>query len=252
MTDHILVTHGRRHRHCHLQPAKMRNAISLAMWSEIARSRRAAATRSLRHRLRGAATRPCSGADTRFTEHRRTPRPRSGTARRPRRLHRHPPRPKPTWPWCSGSVMGGQDIAMACDLRFAAVGSRFGIPAAKRPSSTARRRAPAGGPGGPAYAKDILYSARTVDAEEALRIGFIQRLLPVAELERYTDDYRRRSPPTRPVRARHEGAGARHLRRTHRGSPGRARRLASRRSRARTTGKAPGLPREAAAEVPGA
>ena len=42
---------------------------------------------------------------------------------------------------------------------------------------------------GPAYAKDILYSARTVDAEEALRIGFIQRLVPAAELQQVTHDY---------------------------------------------------------------
>ena len=42
---------------------------------------------------------------------------------------------------------------------------------------------------GPAYAKDILYSARTVEAEEALRIGFIQRLVPAAQLEAHTLDY---------------------------------------------------------------
>jgi len=42
---------------------------------------------------------------------------------------------------------------------------------------------------GPAYAKDILFSARTVDDREALAIGLIQRLVPEAELERTTYDY---------------------------------------------------------------
>ena len=80
--------------------------------------------------------------------------------------------------------------AMACDLRFAAGGSKFGIPAAKLsiiygldPVHQLVDLV------GPAYAKDILYSARTLDAPEALRIGFIQRLLPPSELEAYTYDY---------------------------------------------------------------
>src|SRR5262249_18286502 len=42
---------------------------------------------------------------------------------------------------------------------------------------------------GPAYAKDILFSARTVSDREALAIGLIQRLVPEAELERTTYDY---------------------------------------------------------------
>src|SRR5215813_8953031 len=112
----------------------------------------------------------------------RTPRRRWPTTRRPR-----PPTPRsgsvpsPRWPWCS---------AMACDLRFAAGGSKFGIPAAKLsiiygldPVHQLVDLV------GPAYAKDILYSARTLDAPEALRIGFIQRLLPPSELEAYTYDY---------------------------------------------------------------
>jgi len=42
---------------------------------------------------------------------------------------------------------------------------------------------------GPAYAKDILYSARALDAEEALRVGLIQRLLPPDQLEAKTYEY---------------------------------------------------------------
>jgi len=55
---------------------------------------------------------------------------------------------------------------------------------------------------GPAYAKDILYSARTVEAEEALRIGFIQRLVPVAELEAYTYEYLKKVAANAPLSVR--------------------------------------------------
>jgi enoyl-CoA hydratase/carnithine racemase len=89
--------------------------------------------------------------------------------------------------YCMGGAMA---LAMAADLRFAAAGSRFGIPAARLsiiygldPVHQLVDLV------GPAYAKDILYSARTVEAEEALRIGFIQRLVPAAELESYTYEY---------------------------------------------------------------
>src|SRR5262249_3167032 len=59
---------------------------------------------------------------------------------------------------------------------------------------------------GPAYAKDILYSARTLDADEALRIGFIQRLVPAAELERLTYDYLRTVAANAPLSARGSNA----------------------------------------------
>jgi enoyl-CoA hydratase len=89
--------------------------------------------------------------------------------------------------YCMGGAMA---LAMACDLRFAAEGSKFGIPAARLsiiygldPVHQLVDLV------GPAYAKDILYSARTVEAEEALRIGLIQRLVPAAQLEAHTFDY---------------------------------------------------------------
>jgi enoyl-CoA hydratase/carnithine racemase len=89
--------------------------------------------------------------------------------------------------FCMGGAMA---VAMACDLRFAAEGAKFGIPAARLGIIYG---ADAVGQlvdlVGPAYAKDILYSGRTVSDREAAAIGFLQRLLPPAELERYTYDY---------------------------------------------------------------
>jgi len=83
--------------------------------------------------------------------------------------------------YCLG---GGVAIAMAADLRFAADDSSFGIPAARLGISY--------GFGylkklvdlvGPAYAKEILLTARRFSAAEALHIGLVNRVVPVAELE---------------------------------------------------------------------
>ena len=87
--------------------------------------------------------------------------------------------------------------------RFAAEGSKFGIPAAKLsiiygldPVHQLVDLV------GPAYAKDILYSARTVDDQEALRVGFIQRLVPADELEAHTYEYLRGVAANAPLSVR--------------------------------------------------
>jgi enoyl-CoA hydratase/carnithine racemase len=111
---------------------------------------------------------------------------------------------KPTVAMIFGFCMGGaMAVAMACDLRFAAEGSKFGIPAARLGIIYG-----ADSVGqlvdlvGPAYAKVILYSARTVDDREALAMGFIQRLVPAADLERHTYDYLRTVADNAPLSVR--------------------------------------------------
>jgi len=69
-------------------------------------------------------------------------------------------------------------------VRFASTGSRFGIPAAKLGlgyeyagiASLARLV-------GPSSAKDILFSARFLEADEALRIGLVNAVYEPGELE---------------------------------------------------------------------
>jgi enoyl-CoA hydratase/carnithine racemase len=83
--------------------------------------------------------------------------------------------------YCMG---GGLGIAMTADLRFAASDARFGIPAANlgiaySPDNLRRLVNLVG----PAAAKDILLSARRLDAEEALRRGLINRVVAPAALE---------------------------------------------------------------------
>src|SRR5439155_1078747 len=96
--------------------------------------------------------------------------------------------PKPTVAMIYGFCMGGaMGIAMGCDLRFAAEGSKYGIPAAKLsivyPPEAIGQLVDLVGP---AYAKDILFSARTVGDREALAIGLIQRLGHAARLRPIT------------------------------------------------------------------
>jgi len=112
--------------------------------------------------------------------------------------------PKPTIAMIFGYCMGGaMAVAMACDLRFAADGARFGIPAARLniiyPVNSVGQLVDLVGP---AYAKDILFSARVVEDREALAIGFIQRLVPADDLERVTGEYLRAVADNAPLSVR--------------------------------------------------
>jgi enoyl-CoA hydratase len=177
---------------------KVRNAISLGMWGEIARvTGGLSKDDSVRAVVyRGAGTDAfASGADiSEFQEQRKdTESALRYNAQTSAAYTAIRECPKPTVAMIYGFCMGGaMAVAMACDLRFAAEGAKFGIPAARL---SIIYGAEAVGQlvelVGPAYAKDILYSARTVSDREALAMGLIQRLLPVAELERATYEYLR-------------------------------------------------------------
>ncbi|MEU1555045.1 enoyl-CoA hydratase-related protein [Streptomyces scabiei] len=80
-------------------------------------------------------------------------------------------------------VGGGAQLAAACDLRFAEEGALFGITPAKLglvyPASSTRRLVSLVGPG---TAKYLLFSGELIDAEHALRTGFVDEVLGVGEL----------------------------------------------------------------------
>ncbi|MDE2485958.1 MAG: enoyl-CoA hydratase/isomerase family protein [Alphaproteobacteria bacterium] len=89
--------------------------------------------------------------------------------------------------YCIG---GGLALAMTADIRICEVGSRFAIPAARLGLGY-------GFAGlkmlvdlvGPAVAKEIMFTARQFSAEEALRVGLVNRVVPAAELEAVVGDY---------------------------------------------------------------
>src|SRR5881296_3242788 len=208
MTD-ILVEHDGPVATVVFNRPKVRNAISLAMWTELARVTEGLAkddsVRAIVYRGAGREA-FASGADiSEFKEHRKdTATALRYNAQTSAAYTAIRECPKPTVAMVFGFCMGGaMAVAMACDLRFAAEGSKFGIPAARLSIIYG-----ADSVGqlvdlvGPAYAKDILYSARTVDDREALAMGFIQRLMPPAELEAYTYDYLRKVADNAPLSVR--------------------------------------------------
>jgi enoyl-CoA hydratase/carnithine racemase len=99
--------------------------------------------------------------------------------------------PKPTIAMIRGyCVGGGLGLATCCDLRIAAQGSRFAVPAAKLGlgydyPGLKRLIDIVGG----SFAKEIFFTARQFDAEEARIMGLVNRVLPEEELENYVKTY---------------------------------------------------------------
>ena len=88
----------------------------------------------------------------------------------------------PTIAAINGPAIGaGLCLALACDLRYAAAGARLGVPFVKLGMH-------AGMAGtyllpnvvGEAHARDLLLTGRMVDADEALRLGLVSRVMEAA------------------------------------------------------------------------
>jgi len=76
---------------------------------------------------------------------------------------------------------GGALIATMCDMRIASDAAAFRFPGAAYGlvvGGTALPRVV-----GPARAKELLFTARVVDAEEALRIGLVNAVVPLVDFE---------------------------------------------------------------------
>ena len=89
--------------------------------------------------------------------------------------------------YCIG---GGVNVAIACDLRIAAIGSTFSIPATRLGLgyrfSAMRNLTNLVGPGN---AKDIFFTGRRFDAAEAQRMGLVNRVAPPEGLEALLAEY---------------------------------------------------------------
>jgi enoyl-CoA hydratase/carnithine racemase len=92
--------------------------------------------------------------------------------------------PKPVVAAVTGYALGGGlELALAADVRFCADNAKLGqpeillgvIPGAGGTQRLARLI-------GPARAKDMIFTGRTLDAYDALRAGLVDKVLPVEEL----------------------------------------------------------------------
>ena len=82
------------------------------------------------------------------------------------------------------ALAGGMELALACDIRLASAGAVFGLtevnigifPGAGGPVRLPRVV-------GPGKAKELIFSARRIDAAEALACGLVERVVPDDDLE---------------------------------------------------------------------
>jgi enoyl-CoA hydratase len=77
-------------------------------------------------------------------------------------------------------VGGGLAVALSCDLRYAdaRLGLGYGIHGTNRLVATV----------GHANAREIMFSARKYDANDALAMGLVHRVLPDGDLDKYVHD----------------------------------------------------------------
>jgi enoyl-CoA hydratase/carnithine racemase len=87
-------------------------------------------------------------------------------------------------------IGGGLGLAVSCDIRICSEKSCFALPAAKLGLGYdypgVRRLMDVVGP---AFAKEIFFTARQFDAEEARVMGLVNRVVKPDELETYVKDY---------------------------------------------------------------
>jgi enoyl-CoA hydratase/carnithine racemase len=198
MTDKIMSRREDRVGHVVFNNPEKRNAVSLDMWQafEGALDRFATDDEIRVVVLSGAGGKAfVSGADiSKFEDERAGAEAvahyNATTARIYAKLHAFA---KPTIAQITGScVGGGVALAVCCDLRICGQGSRFAIPAAKlglgygfaglqRLVSVI----------GPAFAKEMFFTARLFSAAEAYAMGLANRVVPDGEVESYVADYAR-------------------------------------------------------------
>ncbi|MDA8193584.1 MAG: enoyl-CoA hydratase-related protein [Thermaerobacter sp.] len=166
-----------------------RNALNLAMWERL---EEVFADLSLRRDVRVAVLRGTdgtsfsAGADiAEFAQHRGNP---EAAKRYDAAMHRAVRAiqavPYPTVAVLAGYCLGGgTQLAIACDLRFADASLQLGIPPARLGVVyPVEHTAMLIDLVGPSRAKDLIYSARLLTAQEAYAIGLVDRLWPVGDL----------------------------------------------------------------------
>ncbi|HUL55859.1 MAG TPA: enoyl-CoA hydratase [Usitatibacter sp.] len=98
---------------------------------------------------------------------------------------------KPTIACIAGyCIGGGVNVAISCDIRVASTNSTFSVPATRLGLgyrfSAMKNLTDLVGPG---HAKDIFFTARRLDAAEALRIGLVNRVAEPEALDALLAEY---------------------------------------------------------------
>jgi len=99
--------------------------------------------------------------------------------------------PKPTIAMVQGYCIGGGcAVAIDCDIRIASDDSIYAVPAGRlglgyRYDGIKRLVDLVG----PSFASEIFFTARKFNAQDALAMGLINRMVPRADLESYTTEY---------------------------------------------------------------
>lgn len=111
----------------------------------------------------------------------------------------------PTIAAVNGPAIGaGLCLALACDLRYAAEGAKLGAPFVKlgmHPGMAATYLLPE--VVGPAHARDLLLTGRVVEAQEALALGLVSRVLPAEDFDAQVQEIAAGIAATAPIPSRY-------------------------------------------------
>lgn len=111
----------------------------------------------------------------------------------------------PTIAAVNGPAIGaGLCLALACDIRYAAVGARLGAPFVKlgmNPGMAATYLLP--NAVGEANARELLLTGRTVEAEEARQLGLVSRVFPADSFAGEVDEIASGIAATAPIPSRY-------------------------------------------------
>jgi len=91
---------------------------------------------------------------------------------------------KPMIAACNGLTLGaGLEISLACDMMIASENAEFGLPEVKLgliPGAGGTTRLPRTIPR--RIAAEMLFTGKTIDAQEAYRVGLVNRIVPIDQL----------------------------------------------------------------------
>lgn len=168
-----------------LNRPESRNALNLEMCEGLLDAAQAAAMdESVRLVLvRGAGAAFCAGADLKERQGMDEARTRERRMKAFAAYSALEALPMPAVAVVTGAAVGsGVEIAGACDFIVATPEAWFATPEAIRGTIGATQRLPR--VLGLRLAKDLMFTGRRLPAEEALRHGFVSRIVPAAELEK--------------------------------------------------------------------